>query len=548
MQLAVRVCCRAILKDTPVASSLEERDEVSEVEWAAYVSQTDEEESVKVEIVEKKKTRKVRVVRQKVPAKQEHVGRSLEAIGVRHAALAKCVAQGAGMTEEEMLEWMSMLRRLGLTHAEIVSVLGKDASVLRAHIPDVELLFSYLKEDLNLERSAVASMCMMWPGLLLCPLQHVQEVADYFLSAGLKLSDVAGVFARRPHVLSFPVSRIHFSVQCLLQSGVLVDDLVSILKKVPELFSDMTQKNLDSKVEFLLRVGLGSGSLGKAIARRPNILNFSLDSMRVAFKYLSTLMVTRDVTKLVKRYAEVLVLDPQRKMAPMVEYLISLGVTSEKVGKVIRRRPQLLGYTIPGLQPTVQYLVQLGVKPELLGKVISASPQVLTLNVEEKLKPAVEFFRSMGLNKERDMEMLLVRNAQVLCCSIEKNLRPKFIYFKGLGLTEKSIANMIVLFPSVLGQSIECSLAPKIHYLIHDMRRPIEEIVHFPQYFGYSLEKRIKPRHELLKDKSISTSLASMLACVENDFRARYLSGQPPSRAPYNRRLKVIDTDELDSE
>lgn len=107
--------------------------------------------------------------------------------------------------------------------------------------------------------------------------------------------------------------------------------------------------------------------------------------------------------------------------------------------------------------------------------------QVLTLNVKEKLKPVVEFFRSMGLNNERDIEMLLVRNAQILCCSIEKNLRPKFIYFKGLGLTEKSIANMIVLFPSMLGQSIEGSLGPKLNYLIYEMNRPVEEIVLFPQ-------------------------------------------------------------------
>ena len=107
--------------------------------------------------------------------------------------------------------------------------------------------------------------------------------------------------------------------------------------------------------------------------------------------------------------------------------------------------------------------------------------QVLTLNVEEKLKPVVEFFRSMGLNQERDIERLLCRNAQILCCSIEKNLRPKFTFFKGLGLTEKSIANMIVLFPSMLGQSIEGSLAPKLNYLMYEMNRPVEEIVQFPQ-------------------------------------------------------------------
>lgn len=393
LKLSMRVCCRAILKNevptTPVASSSEDHDQVerygldveSTSEWAAFVSQSkgsitvdDHVDSVKVKVVEKK-TRKPRTTK-KVSSRQEHVGRSLEAIGVRNAALTKCVAQGVGMTEEEMLEWMSMLQRLGVAHSEIVSMVGKDASVLRAHIPDVELLLAHLKNKLGLERSAIASMCMQWPGLLLCSVRHVEEVTDYFVSVGLKPSEVSGVFTRRPHVLSYPLRCIQFSVNCLLEAGVLIDDLPPILKKVPELFSDLTQKNLDSKLEFLLKVGLGSGALGKAIARRPNILNYSLDGMRVAFKYLATLMVTRDVPKLVKRYAEVLVLDPQRKMAPMVNYLISLGVQKERIGKVILRRPQLLGYTIPGLQPTVQYLVELGVKPELLGKVISTSPQV----------------------------------------------------------------------------------------------------------------------------------------------------------------------------
>jgi mTERF domain-containing protein len=82
------------------------------------------------------------------------------------------------------------------------------------------------------------------------------------------------------------------------------------------------------------------------------------------------------VAKLVKRYAEVLVLDPKRKMLPIINYLLTLGVKKEDLGKVILRRPQLLGYTIPGLEPTVDYLLELGVKPEMLGKVITTSPQV----------------------------------------------------------------------------------------------------------------------------------------------------------------------------
>jgi hypothetical protein len=59
------------------------------------------------------------------------------------------------------------------------------------------------------------------------------------------------------------------------------------------------------------------------------------------------------------------------------------------------------------------------------------------------------------------------------------------------------------------------------------------------QYFGYSLDNRIKPRYEKLKDKAISPSLASMLACVDCDFDARYMSNHSPSRVPYKSRSKI---------
>jgi hypothetical protein len=40
---------------------------------------------------------------------------------------------------------------------------------------------------------------------------------------------------------------------------------------------------------------------------------------------------------------------------------------------------------------------------------------------------------------------------------------------------------MIVLFPSMLGQSIEGSLAPKYEFLVNEMQRSIDEVIDFPQ-------------------------------------------------------------------
>lgn len=155
------------------------------------------------------------------------------------------------------------------------------------------------------------------------------------------------------------------------------------------------------------------------------------------------------------------------------------------------------------------------------------SLQVFTLNTEDKLKRGVEFFRSMGLEKEKDLKYLFARSAQLFCCSIEKNLQPTINFFRDRGL-EDDLSAMIVTFPSMLGQNVEVSLAPKYEYLVGEMKRTHKELVEFPQYFGYSLERRIKPRHRLLSERGLHKSLPSMLACKDGDFLKRYVEPYSP--------------------
>ena len=106
---------------------------------------------------------------------------------------------------------------------------------------------------------------------------------------------------------------------------------------------------------------------------------------------------------------------------------------------------------------------------------------MFTLNANDKLRRGVKFFQSIGIDKERDMEFLFSRNAQIFCCSIEKNLKPTFDFFLSTGLDKKIVSKMIVLFPPMLGQNVERSLAPKYQYLIGDMNRSVDELVEFPQ-------------------------------------------------------------------
>ncbi|CAN6859251.1 unnamed protein product [Brassica oleracea] len=62
----------------------------------------------------------------------------------------------------------------------------------------------------------------------------------------------------------------------------------------------------------------------------------------------------------------------------------------------------------------------------------------------------------------------------------------------------------------LLVSSVERTLVPKIEYL--------EEGLGFPQYFSFSLERKIKPRHRLLKEHGSLMLLSEMLKVSDGQF------------------------------
>jgi mTERF domain-containing protein, mitochondrial len=56
------------------------------------------------------------------------------------------------------------------------------------------------------------------------------------------------------------------------------------------------------------------------------------------------------------------------------------------------------------------------------------------------------------------------------------------------------------------------------------MRKPLSEVVEYPRYFSYSLEKKIKPRLFIIKSRHIEYSLKEMLAKNDDEFAEEFTS------------------------
>ena len=91
------------------------------------------------------------------------------------------------------------------------------------------------------------------------------------------------------------------------------------------------------------------------------------------------------------------------------------------------------------------------------------------------------------------------------------------------GLSIRDIAFMVNGFSPLLGYSIEQVLRPKLEFLVNTMGKPLKDVVDYPRYFSYSLERKIKPRYWVLKGRNVECSLKDMLGKNDEEFAADYM-------------------------
>jgi mTERF domain-containing protein len=76
---------------------------------------------------------------------------------------------------------------------------------------------------------------------------------------------------------------------------------------------------------------------------------------------------------------------------------------------------------------------------------------------------------------------------------------------------------MISRYGALYTFSLAENVIPKWEFFL-TMDYPKQELVKFPQYFGYSLEARIKPRYALVKEAGVKLLLNQVLSLSYHNF------------------------------
>lgn len=200
----------------------------------------------------------------------------------------------------------------------------------------------------------------------------------------------------------------------------------------------------------------------------------------------------------------------------IIAFLQSKGILQKDLPRIIGMCPKILTANINNeLIPVFNFLsYDLNVPDHSYRKVINKCPRLLVSSVEDQLKPALFYLKRLGFC---DLEALAYQDCVLLVSNVENTLVPKLDYLISLGFSKPEAIEMVLRCPGLFTFSLENNFKPKFEYF-KEMKRNLSELKDFPQYFAFSLEKRIKPRHLEAVECGVKMSLQLLLKTTEEEF------------------------------
>ncbi|GAB4829138.1 hypothetical protein Ancab_018802 [Ancistrocladus abbreviatus] len=213
---------------------------------------------------------------------------------------------------------------------------------------------------------------------------------------------------------------------------------------------------------------------------------------------------------------------PLKTLKSVENCLASMGIERSAFGRIFDMYPQLLTCDpYVDLYPVFDFLLtDVEIPFPDLRKSILRCPRLLICSVDDQLRPTLWFLRKIGFVGKN---AITCQTTLLLVSSVENTLLPKLEYLQGLGFSYSEVANMVLRSPGLLTFNIENNYRPKLDYFLKEMKGDIVEIKKFPQYFSFSLEGKIKPRHRLLVKHGFSMTLSEMLKVSDGEFNVRLI-------------------------
>ncbi|CAO2193621.1 unnamed protein product [Urochloa humidicola] len=212
-------------------------------------------------------------------------------------------------------------------------------------------------------------------------------------------------------------------------------------------------------------------------------------------------------------------------VGPRLEFFISFYGSFEKLIVVMKKCRNILWSDLERVvKPNIALLRQCNLSVRDIAQLCSVRPRVLTYSPEH-VKELVLRAEELGIPRS---SRRFWRTVSVVTLGKE-NVAARLEFLKStLGCYESEVATAVSKMPTILGIPEEC-LHRKIAFLINEVGLTPQYIVERPALLTFSLEKRMVPRHNVIKvlhEKGLlnsNMSFCTLATLGEEAFKLRFI-------------------------
>ncbi|TVU28429.1 hypothetical protein EJB05_19946, partial [Eragrostis curvula] len=267
------------------------------------------------------------------------------------------------------------------------------------------------------------------------------------------------------------------------------------LKSSRRLAHVKSPSNADAVLAFFADIGLARADIAAAIARDPNVLCSKVDQT-----LLPRIRMLRDAGLAIPQISSLISTVPLILKNPLMiarlEFYLSFLGSFEKAHIALRRSNRILSRDVERVvKPNIGLLKRCGLTDQDILQIFLLQPYVV-LQQPERIKETLVCADQLGV--PRDSALFKCALATAYNVGPER-IASRFDFLKkALGCSEAEVGIAVRKDPNILNFA-EDKLSRTVEFLKMKVGLKAEYIVHRPALLQYSLTKRLKPRHYVLK-------------------------------------------------
>ena len=316
----------------------------------------------------------------------------------------------------------------------------------------------------------------------------------------------------------------------------------------------LDKKNLRNPpfvLQFLKSHNFDETHISKLIEKRPEVLQSRVEgNLTPKFDFLvANGFVGKLLHDLIIHHTEIFKRALDSRIKPAFSLLKSILHSNENVVVALKRSSRLLSADLNvNAQPNIDFLRKEGVPADMVAKLIILNPGTI-LSKRDRMVYAMNAIKNLGLEPNNTM---FVRALIVRLQMTETTWNKKIEVMKSLQWSEEEILGAFKRYPQILAMSEE-KIRSAMDFYINTMELQRQIIIACPIFLGYSIDKRIRPRYNVIKvleskelikgDMKISTLLNTSEETFLINYVSRYVEEVPGLLELYKGTAKRTEKD-----